>query len=142
MKQKGDKTCPICKNKHDRNATCCCKDCTKEFNMEKDRKRQKERLKTKSGREAKYKRVKRRNEYLKATIKDFTKKQWDDKLKRSKGICKLCGHGVGIDRLTLDHRFPVFKAYKRFLRTGKKTIYTIKKVDAICRSCNCKKKNK
>lgn len=143
MKQKGDeKICPICKDKHDRNATCCHKDCTKELNMEKDRVRQRKRLTTKKGREAKYARVKRRNEYLKATIKGFTNKQWIDKLKRSKGICKLCGNKVGIYYLTLDHRFPVFKAYKRFLRTGKKTIYTIRKVDAICGKCNCKKKNK
>lgn len=118
------------------------KDCKPEKENIKKRNYMREFSRTTEGKKWKAKQNKRRRMFLTATIHDFTKKQWANKLKRSKGICKLCGQGVGIDKLTMDHRFPISKAYKRFLRTGKKYVYTIKKIDAICAACNCKKRNK
>lgn len=114
----------------------------KNYSRIKKRVEQREFSKTEEGRKWKARQSAKRREFMRAVKHSFTKKQWDAKLRRSKGICKKCEKNVGIKKLTLDHRFPISKAYKRFLRTGKKTIYTIRKVDAICRECNCEKKNK
>ncbi len=65
-------------------------------------------------------------------IQAFTKKEWLDKIKKTKGICPKCKSNVGINKLTLDHIIPLIKAKKG-------QIYTIKDVQPLCRSCNAKK---
>jgi len=84
----------------------------------------------------------RRRARLNKIILKFTKEQWKQKLKSTHGFC--CGykrkrHYVGIWNLTLDHIYSVIKAYRDFLKTGIKRVYTIDDVQPLCKSCNCRK---
>ena len=71
----------------------------------------------------------------KKIIHHFTKKDWDNKVKETKGFCPECGNFVGIKKLTIDHIYPISKA-----PAG--TVYGINDVQAICRSCNSSKADK
>ena len=62
-------------------------------------------------------------------IHDFTYDEWIDKVNDTRGICSTCGKNVGLDKLTLDHIFPISKAEK-----GR--IYTIDDVQPLCALCN------
>lgn len=68
-------------------------------------------------------------------IHNFTKKEWEEVLKSTKGICLMCNKFVGTDKMELDHIVPISKAIECF-------VYTIKDVQPICRTCNRSKGNK
>lgn len=70
------------------------------------------------------------------TIRKFTYKEWEEKLKSTNGVCKRCGTYVGIDNLERDHIYPIAQAYKDYLETGIKRIYTIEDIQPLCRRCN------
>ena len=72
-------------------------------------------------------------------IEDFSNSEWLDKLKSTNGICPICNCYMGIAHLHLDHIYPVSKAYKDFLKTGVKRVYTIHDVQPMCKSCNSRK---
>lgn len=78
---------------------------------------------------------------IKNIIHNFTLKQWLDKLENSNGYCKNCNKFFGKYNLTMDHTYPISKAYEDFLRTGIKRIYTIDDVEPFCKSCNSSKYN-
>ena len=65
-----------------------------------------------------------------------------DKVKQTEGFCPGCNYFVGIHKLTLDHIYPVSKAYEDFLKSGTKRIYTINDVQPLCIRCNSSKSNK
>lgn len=75
-------------------------------------------------------------------INKFTIEAWQEKVKATNGICPQCKINVGIDKLTMDHIYPISKANEDYLRTGIKRIYTIDDVQPLCRSCNSSKHNK
>lgn len=61
------------------------------------------------------------------------------------GVCpgfKTQPHYVGIDKLTLDHTYPVSMASKDYELTGDKRVYTINDVQPLCQCCNSSKHNK
>lgn len=64
----------------------------------------------------------------------FSEKEWQLKLKKSKGFCNICKKYFGIKKLTKDHIIPLSKALKNFK-------YKIKDVQPLCIKCN-KIKNK
>lgn len=70
------------------------------------------------------------------TIRKYTKEEWEEKLESTNGICKRCGTYVGIDNLERDHIYPIAQAYKDYLETGIKRIYTIEGIQPLCRRCN------
>jgi hypothetical protein len=90
----------------------------------------------------------KRREVKNNVIHNYTKEEWTNKVKKTNGICLEkyggCGKWVGYKNLTLDHFYPLFRAYQDYLRTGIKRIYTINDVNPICGSCNsgwgCKNK--
>ncbi len=102
---------------------------------EKYKESRKKYYKTQNGRMNMRKHVWDRRAREKEVVHLFTKEQWIDKLKKTKGICKSCMKNVGENNLTLDHINPLSKAKKE-------EIYTIDDIDAICKSCNSKKSNK
>ena len=107
--------------------------------------RQKEWLKTEKGIKYMFNKHLRRRESLNNIIEKFTQKEWNNKVTLTKGICpgfKVNPHYVGIDNLTLDHIFPIAYAYKTFLKTGIKKIYTIDDIQPLCKSCNSRKTDK
>lgn len=63
-----------------------------------------------------------------AIIHSFTAQEWRQKYKN----CALCGR---IEKLTLDHIFPISKAQKGH-------IYGLNDVQALCHPCNSRKGNK
>ena len=67
-------------------------------------------------------RKRRRQQY--DIIETFTSKEWEEKVKKTKGICKMCNKNIGIEKLTLDHIYPISKSEK-----GRK--YTIKDIQPI-----------
>lgn len=75
-------------------------------------------------------------------IENFTYEMWSIKLIKAQGICKNCKNYVGIERLQLDHIYPVSKASKDFKLTGIKRIYDIVDIQPLCRVCNSSKNNK
>ena len=75
-------------------------------------------------------------------IHQFTQDEWVNLLNNANGVCKKCNTYFGIDKLTLDHIYPVSKALKAYLNTQIKRIYTIKDVQALCLSCNISKNDK
>ena len=75
-------------------------------------------------------------------IEDFSNKEWLAKLEVTKGVCLDCDNYIGVAHLTLDHIYPVSRAYKDFLKTGIKRIYTINDVQPLCKSCNSSKGDK
>jgi 5-methylcytosine-specific restriction endonuclease McrA len=72
-------------------------------------------------------------------IHAFTGEQWLQKVKDTNGICPKCKINIGIDKITLDHIYPISKANKDFFETGIKRIYAIDDVQPICSSCNSSK---
>ena len=87
----------------------------------------------------------RRRARLGKIILKFTKEEWKQKLEATKGLCpgyKREKHYVGIWNLTLDHIYSVMRAYKDFLQTGIKRIYTIDDVQPLCQQCNSSKHDK
>ena len=133
------KKCPICKCKHQKRTICCKPECNVIRRRKYFREWHQIYDKTPKGRQVKAGKGAKRLLFEKSTVHNFTRKQWRAKLKRSKGICKQCKRDVGIKNLTLDHRYPVSKAYKDFKKTGIKRIYTIRSIDAICGDCNSTK---
>ena len=71
---------------------------------------------------------------LKSVYHDFTYKQWINKVSLTKGYCPKCKKFIGINKLTLDHIFPLSKAPIGLL-------YTINDVRPICKPCNSRKGN-
>ena len=63
---------------------------------------------------------------------DFNYKQWYGKVLLTKGYCPKCKKFIGINKLTLDHIFPLSKAPKGLT-------YTINDVQPLCKSCNSRK---
>ena len=87
----------------------------------------------------------KRREAKRNIISNWTKEELKNKRMDTKGIC--CGfernpHYVGIDELTMDHIYPLMRAYKDFLRTDIKRVYTINDIQFLCRSCNSHKHTK
>ena len=68
-------------------------------------------------------------------VHEFTKKEWQEKLSLTNGICPTCKENVGLERISLDHIFPISKAEK-----GR--VYTIEDVQPLCIRCNTKKNDK
>ena len=87
------------------------------------------------------KRDRKRRAIKEKIIETFSDKEWLQKLKNTFGVCPRCNKYVGMAYLTLDHIYPVSLAYKDYLKTGIKEIYTIDDVQPLCRSCNSKKYN-
>ena len=86
----------------------------------------------------------RNKERLKCIIHNFTLDEWSFKLNMSKGFCKGFNrepHFVGIENITLDHIYPVFRAYRDYLRTGIKKVYKIDDIQPLSFSCNSSKKD-
>ena len=54
----------------------------------------------------------------------------------------LVGLEFGIMKLTLDHIYPVSKAYKDYLNTGTKRIYSINEIQPLCLTCNIVKNDR
>lgn len=78
----------------------------------------------------------RRKQYLKNIEHDFTYDEWLDMVDKTNGVCPGCNIDVGVEKLTLDHIYPVSVAYKDYIETNKKRIYTIKDVQPLCSICN------
>jgi 5-methylcytosine-specific restriction endonuclease McrA len=55
------------------------------------------------------------------------------------GICPSCQKDIGINKLTIDHIYPLSLANEDFKITGIKRIYTIDDVQPLCFSCNASK---
>jgi len=96
-------------------------------------------LNTPMGRLLKRRRGWKRLEKKKKIIEIYTLEEWIEKLEKTKGICPSCREDVGIMKLSLDHIYPISKAYKDYKKTGIKHIYTIKDIQPLCKSCNSKK---
>lgn len=58
--------------------------------------------------------------------------EWLEKINKTEGFCPKCGKHVGIEKLTLDHIYPLSKAEE-----GR--IYTIDDIQPLCLSCNSSK---
>ena len=78
----------------------------------------------------------RRKEYMKNIIHEFTYDDWLDLVDKTNGICPGCNKNIGMDKLTLDHIYPVSVAYKDFLKTGIQRIYTTNDIQPLCSLCN------
>ena len=79
-------------------------------------------------------RLKRKGDLYKVTH-SFTQEEWNIKLIESNGICPMCKKNISVEKLTLDHIFPISKAEK-----GR--VYTIEDVQPLCIRCNTKKNDK
>jgi hypothetical protein len=68
-------------------------------------------------------------------LENFTVDDWNNKKKKSKGVCLKkyggCGKRVGYKNLTLDHNPPIFTIKPGY-------IYNINCINPVCRSCNSK----
>jgi 5-methylcytosine-specific restriction endonuclease McrA len=89
-------------------------------------------------------RAKKRN-----VIESYSKKEWKTKLLKSNGICQGINgkclsvpSKVGINKLAMDHIYPINQAYKDFKKTGIKRIYTINDIQPLCKKCNASKRDK
>ena len=79
----------------------------------------------------------RRRERLRGVIKKYTRKDIEEKIKNTKGICPLCKKPFSKEKrskneLTIHHNPPLFKVKKGFK-------YKIENIEIECRSCNSKK---
>ena len=86
----------------------------------------------------------RKLERKKSIIHQFIEQEFQNKLNETKGICSGFNcepHCIGIENLTLDHIYPISKAFEDFLKTGIKQIYTINDIQFLCQSCNSSKNN-
>ena len=72
-------------------------------------------------------------------VEKFTSQEWLQMKEATKGICPCCNKHRGLKNITLDHIYAVSLAYKDFLRTGVKKIYTIKDIQPLCKKCNASK---
>jgi len=86
--------------------------------------------------------VRRREAKKNNCIHSFSTEEWQNKIKAGNGICPECNKNVGINKITMDHIYPLSKANEDFLNTGIKRIYTIKDIEPLCLSCNSSKGNK
>ena len=75
-------------------------------------------------------RIKKRN-----VIELFSKYEWLEKCLKTRGVCPGCNKQVRVEKLTMDHIYPISKA-----KPGR--IYTIHDVQPLCVSCNSRKNNK
>lgn len=89
-----------------------------------------------------YKRRLKVREMFKNIKHTFSMKEWSNMRNNTKGICPQCKVTVGLDNIQLDHIYPVSVAYKDFLKTGIKRIYTINDIQPLCSLCNREKKDK
>jgi len=84
----------------------------------------------------------RRREKLRCVIHNYTDEEWNEKLNKTNGICpgyKCESHFVGVEKLTLDHIYPLKIAHDDYKKTKEKRIYTINDVQPLCIKCNNKK---
>jgi len=79
----------------------------------------------------------RRREREREVSHSFTKSEWLNKIKLTKGICPVCKNPFdeNLHKITLDHNPPISKAPKGF-------VYTINDIEPICFLCNSKKGNR
>lgn len=77
-----------------------------------------------------YKRL--RKERLRNVVHAFSMEEWISKVEATVGVCPCCSSEVGVDKLEMDHIFPVSKA-----EPGR--IYEIGDVTPLCKACNVKK---
>lgn len=89
----------------------------------------------------KYSDLKRREAKRNCTH-NFSMAEWKHKCELTNGICPICKKYVGINKMTMDHIYALMVAYKDFIRTGVKRIYTINDVQPMCLSCNSSKSDK
>jgi len=68
-------------------------------------------------------------------VEQYTIDEWNKMKNDSGGICSMCNKNVGINKITLDHIYPISKA-----EPGR--IYTITDIQPICGGCNSRKNNK
>jgi 5-methylcytosine-specific restriction endonuclease McrA len=106
---------------------------------EKIRKQRKGYLQTPNGAEASRKASRKRRAYKNNIIEAYTQKEWTEKLNKTKGICPECKRNVGIDKLQLDHIYPISKASEDFKKIGVKKVYKIDDVQPLCINCNSSK---
>lgn len=98
-------------------------------------------VKSNKGKANSFRNTLKRFERLNKIEHKFTKKEWLNLKKSTYGVCPMCKFYVGTCNLTLDHIYPISKAYKDYLTTKIKRIYTINDIQPLCRSCNSKKNN-
>lgn len=84
----------------------------------------------------------RRRAFKLNIIEKFTYNEWLQKLHSTNGFCQKCGKDVGIMGLSIDHIYPISKAYQEYLETGTKRIYTIEDVQPLCLTCNIVKSDR
>lgn len=80
--------------------------------------------------------VQKRLAMLRCVIHAFTKKEWIARLNDTRGFCPGCKVFIGIEKLELDHIYPLSTAYDDYLKTGVKRVYKIDDVQPLCKSCN------
>jgi hypothetical protein len=82
----------------------------------------------------------RRRESYNNVLHNYNKEDWNIKKRNTGGYCLKkyggCGKRVGYKKLTLDHIYPLSRAYEDYLKTGNKRVYTINDVTPICKRCN------
>lgn len=83
----------------------------------------------------------RRRMIKKNIIEVFSVNEWLQMKEATKGVCPYCNKDVGLNNITLDHIYATNNAYKDFLKTNIKRIYTIKDIQPLCNICNAKKKD-
>jgi len=104
----------------------------KYMKSEKGRKAIKRYMHSPKGRLYKFRHDHRRKQRQKDIVHSFTAEEWMKKKAKTKGFCVGCKEYHGINKLELDHIFPISKA-----QPGQ--IYTIKDVQPLCRLCNLRK---
>lgn len=92
--------------------------------------------KTESYKRKVYNRRLKVREMLKSIKHSFSMKDWFIIRNNTKGICPQCNINVGLDNIQLDHIYPVSVAYKDYLKTDIKRIYTINDIQPLCSLCN------
>lgn len=144
------KTCPKCKQEksvsefhRDKNRkdgyTSLCKSCKKGYHQEYERSEKCKKVRQKYAQTPKGKLIHRKIWQRKRAIKKavnfwlpFDTIFWNFKLKLTKGYCPSCGRYIGIDKLSMDHIFPLSKSG---FHIGWNTM-------PLCGSCNSLKWNR
>jgi len=79
-------------------------------------------------------------------IELFTAEHFMQKAAKCKGKCPCChkyfNNNIRRYWLTIDHYYPIKRAYEDFLKTGVKREYTINDIGPLCLSCNSSKRDK